>query len=66
MPFIQFKIRRGLQYDWNTANPVLGAGEMGIETDTNNFKIGDGTQTWSQLPYGGFTGPVGQIGRAHV
>ena len=62
MPFVQFKIRRGLQYDWNHADPILGAGEMGIETDTNNFKIGDGVKTWSQLSYGGFTGPIGPLG----
>lgn len=37
--------------NWTAANPVLAAGEMGIETDTNKFKFGDGTSTWSELAY---------------
>lgn len=38
---------------WTTANPVLLRGEIGIEIDTNKFKIGDGTKTWSALSYVG-------------
>ena len=34
-----------------TANPVLEDGRLGIETDTKNVKIGDGTTTWNNLPY---------------
>jgi peptidoglycan hydrolase CwlO-like protein len=30
---------------------VLAAGEIGFETDTGKFKIGDGTNTWSLLKY---------------
>jgi hypothetical protein len=30
---------------------VLLAGEIGVETDTAKFKIGDGTTVWSLLPY---------------
>ena len=36
---------------WATVNPVLLAGEPGIESDTENLKIGDGRTTWSGLPY---------------
>ena len=43
--------RRGTATQWTTANPVLAAGEIGFETDTNKFKIGDGTNTWSNLDY---------------
>ena len=43
--------RRGLQAQWTAANPVLAAGEIGFETDTRKFKMGDGTRTWSQLEY---------------
>ena len=32
-------------------NPVLAAGEIGIETDTGRSKIGDGTTAWNNLPY---------------
>jgi len=43
--------RRGTASQWTTANPVLNAGEMGWESDTNKFKIGDGTTAWSSLTY---------------
>jgi hypothetical protein len=43
--------RRGTQAQWTAANPVLGAGEIGFETDNNRFKIGDGTNAWSAISY---------------
>lgn len=45
------QIRRGTAAQWTTANPVLASGEMGLETDTKEFKFGDGTTTWTALPY---------------
>jgi len=41
--------RRGTAAQWTAANPVLAAGELGYETDTNEFRIGDGVNTWSSL-----------------
>ena len=53
----QLKTRILLRNDtataWSTANPVLMKGEIGIETDTNKFKIGDGVKAWSALSYVG-------------
>ena len=76
MSYVQFQLRRGTSSEWISADPTLAVGEMGIETDTKNFKIGDGTTAWTSLPYGGivgaqgYTGSIGysgsQIGRAHV
>jgi hypothetical protein len=43
--------RRGTAAQWTSANPVLNAGEMGWESDTNKFKIGDGTNHWASLDY---------------
>ena len=43
--------RRGTSSQWTTANPVLAAGEIGFETNTGKFKMGDGTSTWSALSY---------------
>jgi hypothetical protein len=43
--------RRGTAAQWTAANPVLAAGEIGFETDTNQFKMGDGSNTWSALSY---------------
>lgn len=46
-----------LKYDhssyWSDLDPLLLAGEVGIESDTNKFKIGDGITHWSELPYSG-------------
>lgn len=43
--------RRGTAAQWTAANPILAAGEIGFETDTNKFKMGNGTSTWSALQY---------------
>jgi hypothetical protein len=43
--------RRGTSEQWSVANPVLGTGEIGFETNTNRFKIGDGVNTWANLDY---------------
>lgn len=43
--------KRGTATQWTTANPILAAGEKGVEIDTGKFKIGDGTSTWGALPY---------------
>jgi hypothetical protein len=43
--------RRGTAAQWTTANPTLAAGEIGFETDTNKFKIGNGATAWTALDY---------------
>ena len=43
--------RRGTAAQWTSADPVLNAGEMGWESDTNKFKIGDGTNHWVAIDY---------------
>jgi len=43
--------RRGTAAQWTSANPILNSGEMGWESDTNKFKIGDGTNHWADLDY---------------
>lgn len=43
--------RRSPAADWTTANPILAPGEIGFETDTTKFKIGDGTNHWADLSY---------------
>jgi hypothetical protein len=43
--------RRGTADQWLTADPVLDVGEIGFETDTNSFKIGDGVNSWILLDY---------------
>ena len=36
---------------WKSKNPVLPLGEMGVETDTRKFKIGDGSTAYNSLKY---------------
>lgn len=47
----QIQLRTGVAADWITANPILLLGEMGIESDTKLYKIGDGIKTWNELTY---------------
>lgn len=39
---------------WKSANPVLLKGEIGIESDTQRVKFGDGITAWNDLVYGAF------------
>lgn len=39
------------QGQWAAQNPVLMAGEPGLESETENLKIGDGRTQWNRLPY---------------
>ena len=52
MSTVRIQVRRGVAADWTSVNPILAAGEMGYETDTNKFKFGNGTGAWSTLSYG--------------
>lgn len=45
------KLRRGTASQWDTADPILAPGEVGLETDTNRTKYGDGATAWTSLPY---------------
>jgi len=47
--------RRGTAAQWISLNngdgPILAAGEIGFESDTGQFKIGDGISHWIDLSY---------------
>lgn len=43
--------RRDTATGWSTANPILAAGEIGVVSDLNTFKIGDGETAWNDLDY---------------
>jgi len=49
--YTRFKLRNDTAADWTAANPVLLLGEIGVETDTRRYKIGDGSTAWSGLSY---------------
>lgn len=44
-------LRNDIAENWELHNPLLLAGETGVETDTGYFKIGDGERNWNDLPY---------------
>jgi hypothetical protein len=45
------QIRRDTAANWTSANPTLAQGELGVETDTDKIKIGDGSTAWTSLGY---------------
>jgi hypothetical protein len=47
----RIKPRRDTSANWASANPVLQSGEIGFDTTSKQFKIGDGTTAWSSLSY---------------
>lgn len=55
----RIQLRRGTASALATVNEVPLAGEICIETDTGNYKVGDGSTIWSNLPYAGLRVPDG-------
>jgi hypothetical protein len=45
------KQRRDTAANWTAANPTLLAGELGYESDTGKWKVGDGITAWTSLAY---------------
>jgi len=43
--------RRDTAANWTAENPTLLAGEIGIESDTLKWKVGDGAAAWNSLAY---------------
>lgn len=49
---VKIKQRYDTEANWTIANPILLEGELAISSDKNGmYKTGDGSSTWSQLPY---------------
>jgi len=55
---VQIQFRRDTAAAWTAANPTLAAGELGLETDTSFYKIGNGATAWNSLAYGSITGTL--------
>lgn len=50
---VKIQLRRGSASNWTSTNPILSDGEVGVESDTGKFKIGDGASSWTALDYAG-------------
>lgn len=58
MAFAKIRPRRSTRVQWESINPILEEGELGIEypdtgigTGLCKFKLGDGFTKWTELPY---------------
>lgn len=49
MATVRIQVRRGTATQWSTTNPTLAAGEIGLETDTLKFKVGNGSSAWNSI-----------------
>jgi hypothetical protein len=58
---IKMQLRHDTANNWSSNNPVLLAGEIGINMDNGQFKIGNGSNTWNTLAYS-LAGPQGGKG----
>tara|TARA_R110000772_G_scaffold31754_2_gene78064 strand:+ start:189 stop:1301 length:1113 start_codon:yes stop_codon:yes gene_type:complete len=45
------QIRKDTESNWDSRNPVLLDGEIGLNTTTGDIKIGDGIKSWVKLDY---------------
>ena len=60
---VQFQARHDTSGNWNIVyNPVLASAELGVDITNYIFKIGDGSNTWTNLPVAGSTGFTGITG----
>ena len=51
MAFKRILLRRDTSSNWTSGNAVLASGEVGYETNTGKFKIGNGATAWTSLSY---------------
>lgn len=56
---VQIQFRGDTSTNWTLVNPVLADRELGLETDTRKFKIGNGVDAWNALDYLITQGPQG-------
>ena len=50
---MEMHLKRATHAEWLAIDPVLATGEVGVETDTRLFKIGNGVKKWSDLDFDG-------------
>jgi hypothetical protein len=51
MAYKTLQLRRDTAANWTSNDPTLASGEIGVETNTLKFKIGDGSTAWTSLAY---------------
>ena len=48
---MQILWQQDLSSKWQEVNPILPAGQIGLEKDTRMFKVGDGVRKYNQLSH---------------
>jgi WD40 repeat protein len=48
---VKIQFRRDTATNWESVNPILSQGELGLDTTNNRFKLGDGATAWNSLAY---------------
>lgn len=47
----RIQLRKGTTQEWEASNPTLYIGEIGIDITLQRAKSGDGSSSWTELPY---------------
>lgn len=47
----KIQLRRDTTANWDSVNPILSSGEIGIDTTLQYLKIGDGISHWNSISY---------------
>jgi hypothetical protein len=48
---VKIQFRRDTAANWQSVNPILSQGELGLDTTNNRFKMGNGSTAWNDLAY---------------
>jgi hypothetical protein len=57
----RIQLRRDTAENWTFSNPVLTAGEPGLENNTRLIKYGDGITPWNELGYAAVSAAVSNL-----
>ena len=49
--FRRIQVRRDTAENWESVNPSLGQGEIGMDLTNKRMKVGDGFTSWTDLKY---------------
>lgn len=52
--------------NWSAGNFILLKDQIGVESDTGSYKIGDGLTTWNLLKYKTYNGTMLYINALYV
>jgi hypothetical protein len=60
------KILFNTKKNWSAGNFILLNNQIGVESDTKSYKIGDGITTWNALKYKSYNGTMLYINALYI